>query len=275
LIIRRILYYDGTTLKIGNDPSSSLTPTFLISGSADNNTFAIRSFSDAYYTLLTNSATGNGDYYIDNKGNSTANQGITFRFNGTDKYKFKGDGSIYLYTAPSTYSSGGYDAIVWNQTSNRLEKTTISGGSVVTLASYYTDATNSGSSTTDLYSYTLAANKLVNNGDRIDFKYSGELNSPTSAVIKFWFAGGPFTPTGISATGKWVMEGSVYRVDTTHVRVDVKLSTDTGVQFVQSTGDQIVSDLTSNTSIVKITGQDSSGSTITARNGSITYCPAP
>jgi hypothetical protein len=169
------------------------------------------------------------------------------------------------------------DGEIWNDNSThhlmvRLNGTSIQldqpTGHYTPLASFYTDVSNSSSTETDLYSHTLGANKLVTNGDKIIAEFFGTFNSPTSAVLKFYFAGAVESFTGISANQRWKIRAVVVKTGTTTGRLFVELLGD-----FDNVVDQIADDVTgvswTSTNLMKITGQDGSSTKITAKLGSV------
>jgi hypothetical protein len=97
------------------------------------------SITDNYFTgnirLLSGSVINwnSGDVTITHSSNQLAFAGGNYSFNGT----------VILPTAPSTYSTGGYDVLVRNQTSGNVEITTISGGGSGTVTSVAASVTAS------------------------------------------------------------------------------------------------------------------------------------
>jgi hypothetical protein len=143
-----------------------------------------------------------------------------------------------------------------------------SSGHYAPLASFYTDVSNSSSTETDLYSHTLAANKLVTNGDKIIAEFFGTFNSPTSAVLKFYFAGAVESFTSIPNNQRWKIHAVVVKTGTTTGRLFVELLGD-----FDNVVDQIADDVTgvswTSTNLMKITGQDTSSAKITAKLASV------
>lgn len=142
---------------------------------------------------------------------------------------------------------------------------------------------NTGTSETDLYTYTLPANKLNSNGQTMHFEMSGLFNDATSTVaIQFYFAGTSFANTGaltISSTGIWSARGYIVRTNTTTatawVTITNQFTTDKSYTFL---GDLTGLDFTS-TNVFKVTGQAGGGggstNDITAKNWVVKFEPIP
>jgi hypothetical protein len=123
--------------------------------------------------------------------------------------------SINSQTGPAINISGdATGGIGVSATSNTVTIT-----STTNLESFGTDANNSGTSETDLFSHTLAANKLTLNGKGIRFRITGTNNDPTATEqIKGYFAGTNIFDSGaltISAAGDWVIDMEVQRTTST------------------------------------------------------------
>ena len=92
-----------------------------------------------------------------------------------------------------------------------------------TLDAQVTDANNTGTSATDLYSKTIAANQCTLNGQSIHFEAAGVNNDATATVnLEALFAGNGIAGTGavtISATGPWTITGTIIRATSTTARV--------------------------------------------------------
>jgi hypothetical protein len=138
----------------------------------------------------------------------------------------------------------------------------------VPAASFYADVSNSGSAETDLYSYTVPANSLVTNGDKLLFKFGGEFNSPTAAVLTFYFASATVPIPSSSANQEWEIIGSVIRSGSGTARLTLKVTGSfSGVMYLINFDIPSIDWTTTN--ILKITGQDASSSQITAKSGFI------
>lgn len=97
---------------------------------------------------------------------------------------------------------------------------------------FYTNANNSGTSATDLYTKTIKPNTLNNNGESLDFLVSGNFNDATATVkLEFDFDGQIAGNTGtlnLSATGSWEAKLTLIRTSSSTARVTAKFDTPTG-----------------------------------------------
>lgn len=132
------------------------------------------------------------------------------------------------------------------------------GGTIVTES---TDAGNSTTVETDLYSSVIATSTLATNQDYLEGRYTGTFVSSGTATrqVKIYFAGTQCFDTGalsVSASAVWRAEVTVIRVSNTVVRCSVALNT-SGASLGSYTGYTEISslNLTSNNYILKITGQ--------------------
>lgn len=147
-----------------------------------------------------------------------------------------------------------------------------------TIATYLTDVNNSGTSETDLYSTTVGANKLINNGQSIHFSGTIFLSDVTAtSQIRGYFAGVEFGNTGgitISGTGYLKVSGEVIRKTSTTASASLKVE---GIGLSTDYVNQL--DLTgldfTTTNIFKVTGTAGGGSggsnDITAKPGKLTF----
>lgn len=138
------------------------------------------------------------------------------------------------------------------------------GGASVVLFDHYADVGNVGTGEDDLYSDTIAAGQLANNGDKLAAEYSGNFVSSATATrqLKVKFAGTTLLDTGALATtaaAVWKVRLLFIRVSATVIRYEVDAS-----YSVLSTGVNIgsflaVGELTgltlSGTNILKLTGE--------------------
>lgn len=156
------------------------------------------------------------------------------------------------------------------------------GGARASIKDFFTDAGNSGTSETDLYSYTIAAGKLANSGDKIFFDYALAFAGATSTKqIKLYLAGTNIFDTGaISiALGSFAqMSGWVIRVSSSVLRVFVSFetpgaSTTLFDKYIELTGLTL-----SSTQIIKISGQaagvGAASNDIVAKAGTISFAGA-
>ncbi len=246
-----INFYTGTT---NPDGTNRLNLNALLYVSQIN---AYASSSNA--NLLTSDA-GNAVNAVSNTGvvgvfnagaSSTANL-LELQKNSTNKAYIKNNGE-YLYTAGTSSTFAKAPGV---------------------LKDFLIDDTTSGTGETDLYSYTVPANVLASNGDKLTFKVVFDAADAGGAYISFHFAGDSViwaNGTSLDATGIATFE--VIRTSSTTAIISVQ---GTPVTLTWSSIDNHASltglDFTI-ANIIKVTAQCSTNS-ITAKYGYIEYKPA-
>jgi hypothetical protein len=171
---------------------------------------------------------GNGGYNI--------NGNRFYLINGTDTISSFRSDSILFYKPTNITPSGGVTSLnsqtgaVSITAGTAITTSTLSGDITVafdrknsevphTIATYLTDVNNVSTTETDLYSTTVAANKLINNGHSIHFVgtvFESDITATTQ--IRVYFAGVEVANTGgiaISATGFLRISGEVIRKTST------------------------------------------------------------
>lgn len=126
------------------------------------------------------------------------------------------------------------------------------------IADHYTDAANTGTGETDLYSYTTPAATLAAAGQKITAQYGGIFTDLTAtATLRVYFGGtnifdsGAATLTG--ATGSWSLSVTIIETSSSTVRC-VVVATAPGATTINTTSQTDVGGLTlSGTNILKIT----------------------
>ena len=152
----------------------------------------------------------------------------------------------------------------------------------IQLKDFFTDANNTGTTETDLFSYTTLANRLNATGEKLVAVYAGTFNDATaSSQIKVVYGGQTIGDTGaltMSVTGAWIVNSSIMRTGATTARAMVSISTP-GASTASYTKYTSLTGLTfTGTNILKITGT-AGGATggnddITASYGNILWQPA-
>jgi hypothetical protein len=146
-----------------------------------------------------------------------------------------------------------------------------------------TDAGNSTTTETDLYSDTLPANTFAVNSDKVDAEYGGIFVSSGTATreIKLYFAGTVIFDTGLltlSLSSAWTMYATVIRVSSTVVRYMVSLTTQGASSSAYTSVGELTGLTLSNTNILKITGQaagvGAATNDIVAKMGCVAFRPA-
>lgn len=133
-----------------------------------------------------------------------------------------------------------------------------------TIFDHIADAGNSGTSETDLYSDTLAANTFATNADKVEGNYGGIFVSSATATrqvkVKFGPSGSETTilDTGalsISTSSSWSVYVLIQRVSSTVVRYTVGLQTSGASTAVYNATGEITGLTLSNAQVLKLTGQ--------------------
>lgn len=127
------------------------------------------------------------------------------------------------------------------------------------LADFISDVGNSGTDETDLYSFTIPANMLTQNGDRISAYYSLSITGSATATsqIKVYFSGTARFDSGalsLSSSGNWQCWVEMVRTGASTGRISVVLQTP-GASLAAYTAevDMTSQDFTA-TNVIKITG---------------------
>jgi hypothetical protein len=136
------------------------------------------------------------------------------------------------------------------------------------LKDFYTDVSTSGTGETDLYSYTVPANVLASDGDKLSVYITVD-SSTTTGLINFYFAGTSISIGSLTAiTGRTIIEAELIRTSSSTLRGSIK---------TLHVLNNYIFDLTSKNwtidNILKITGTASIG-IFTAKFGTIEYKPA-
>lgn len=160
----------------------------------------------------------------------------------------------------------------------------LTSGVPLILFDHYADANNSGTNETDLYSDTLVAGQLANNGEKVHAHFAGTYAGDATSTqrLRVYFGGTLILDTGALAIGantdSWSVEVNLIRESSSIVRCSVEYTSD----FLTLPGDSKyvkVTGLTlSNTQVLKVTGQ-AAGATgasnqITASQGFVEWKPA-
>lgn len=192
--------------------------------------------------------------------------------------------SINSQTGPAITIQGGI-GISTSTSSNTvtINVNTASNALPHTLDKHYTLANNTGTSESDLFSYTVngAAAILNTDGQSVHFETVGTFNDATATVaLQFYFAGTSFGNTGalaVSATGAWRAQGYIIRTSSSTANASVTITCDklpsasytfqadiSGVDFTGS-------------NVFKVTGQaggaGGSSNDITQKSWVVTYQP--
>lgn len=147
------------------------------------------------------------------------------------------------------------------------------------------DAGNVTTGETDLYSDTIAAGQLADDGgDKVSATYGGVFVSSATATrrVRLYFAGTMIFDTGaltLSLSSGWVLTCLVIRVSQTVARYAVDLTTQgAALAAYTAVGELTGLDLDANTSVLKVTGQaggvGAATNDIVAKLGTVLFTPA-
>lgn len=150
------------------------------------------------------------------------------------------------------------------------------------IAGFNAVVNNSGTSETDLFTYTTKANTLNATGEEIEFTGVGKVNDVTStAQLKFYFAGTAFGDTGaltVSGVGAFTWRAIVKRTGASTASASVQITTPTASTAVYTNQLDLAGLTFSGTNIVKITGTaggaGGGSNDITAIEGRVLWFPA-
>jgi hypothetical protein len=150
------------------------------------------------------------------------------------------------------------------------------------LKDFYLDTINSGTTETDLYSYSILANRLNTVGEKIKATYSGTFNDLTAvSELKVYFGATLIAQTGlltVSALGVWTINVDIIKTSATTAKTTVTILTPTTTIAYHTNYTSLSSLVFSNANILKITGTASGttggGGDITSSMGSIVWYPA-
>jgi lysophospholipase L1-like esterase len=223
--------------------------------------------------------TDQGSYTLQNTGGLYQNGAFALNLGSDANYDiyYRNSSGLFTRLAPST---DGY--VLTTHSTSSAPNWEASAGR--TLDAQFITQGNSGTSETDLYSYTVPANTLAADGRTVNFEIDGEVNDATAtAQLKLHFAGNTTLNTGAinitAGSTAWKLTGCVMRTSSTTAHVTWELDA-LGLATPKFLG---YSNLTSldftTTNIFKITAQagGAGGGTddITAHSWQVTYKPQP
>jgi hypothetical protein len=196
------------------------------------------------------------------------------------------DGSVSMSGA-ATVADDAYDATSWNgniqiPTKNAIrDKIESLNAGIYALDKFHTPTGNSGTTETDLYSYTLAANKLSANDQSVNLDFSGVVSDISSDyLIRVYFAGNEIFNSGgvtITSTGSWSLKAIVTRETSSTAIATVTFNIgNASVSSLVNIADLTSLDFTT-TNIFKVTGTagstGASSNDITGKHGLLTFIP--
>lgn len=147
------------------------------------------------------------------------------------------------------------------------------------LFDHFVDANNGTTVETDLYSDTLTAGQLANNGEKITAHYQIVCTGAALATqeMRIYFGGTVIYDSGAlsigAVTSNFTFNVVIIRVSSSVVRCSVAVSTDFGTLFPYSKYTEVTGLTLANAQILKITGQAAgaggASNQVTAKEG---YC---
>jgi hypothetical protein len=252
-------YNAGSALQVGNGNT-------VVGGNSYNNAVSGTNnliLGGAIGTGLTTGSTniligfGCGNNITTGSGNIMIGQ-VNAPSAGTSNYLsiadvLKGDTSLKIIGANVTPAGNGY-----LQTQAGTSGTPAKVGG--TLFDHFADAGNSTTVETDLYSDTIAASTLANNGDKLQAQYGGTFVSSGTATreVRLYFGGTAIFDTGalsISLAASWVLDVLIMRVDAATVRYKMDLTVEGAALAAYTAAGQLAGLTLSSTNVLKITGQ--------------------
>lgn len=152
------------------------------------------------------------------------------------------------------------------------------------LFDHYTDAGNTSTSETDLYSDTIGKDRLHANGEKLDAEYAGVFVSSATATrqVRVKFAGTTIFDTGaltLSLSAAWTCYATLIRVSSSVVRYSITFTTEgAALAAYTAVGELTGLDLVGSTNVLKITGQaagvGAASNDVVAKAGAVAWRPA-
>lgn len=176
-----------------------------------------------------------------------------------------GSGARLQVNGPASVADDAYDATTWNgnvtvPTKNAIRDKieSMTGGSSSFLNKQYTTTQNSGTSQTDLYTYTIPANTLTTDGDIIDVESAGFYTDATATMdLQLMLNGSSIegtSPLTLAGTAHWSVTSRIIRTSSSTARSTTTFSVGDGTGR-EYTGNATVSSLDFTSGIIiKITG---------------------
>lgn len=204
--------------------------------------------------------------------------------NGVQMFQCAGTGIFAgAVTVPDVAYSSSWNGDLTAPTKNAIYDKIQTIASDV-LFDHFTDANNSGSSETDLYSDTIAAAQLSANGEKIVAQYGGIYTGSATATqeLKVYFGGTAILDSGALAIGAvtayWDISVTIIRVSSSVVRCSVSYTSNSTALSSTSSYTEVTGLTLANTQILKITGTSAgvgAGSDqITAKEGFVEFKPS-
>jgi hypothetical protein len=144
-----------------------------------------------------------------------------------------------------------------------------------TLKDWYADVNNVSSTETDLMTYTVPANTLVNNGDKLTFTFSGIFgNVANNKKLTIYFGNSSaLLNTTIETTIGWSVTGTIIKDSATNYRYTYTQLNINNYPYTMSGNSGTVTNYTG-TNVFKITAEGTSSADITGQMGTLQFIPA-
>lgn len=238
------IHDDAAMLRVNGDPNSTVS-TVVINASDGQYGLEVRASDD---TTSLFKVFANGNSYVGGtlevQGDTALDGALTVATTAavSGQLTVTGIGQFDTYAKVKQGGSGAYAKV---------------GGCIF---DHYTDAGNSTTTQTDLYSDTTAANSLATDGDKFSACYGGIFVSSATATrqIKLFFGGTAIFDTGtltISSAASWTMYAEIIRVSSSSIRYMVSLSTQNAALAAYTAVGTLTGLTLGSTNVLKITGQ--------------------
>src|SRR5882757_8881902 len=209
---------------------------------------------------------------------------LTTASNGTTTFALTGTSPIFIFSQQVRLSAGtpgtgkvltdsdGSGSAVWSTPTANIP-----------LFDHISTVGNTGTSETDLYTDTTAANRLNANGEKLKASYGGSFvgSATASRQMRTYFGGTLIFDSGgltMSLAGDWEMDVLIIRTGTTTARAVVTFNTPGASTAVYTTTTLLTGLTLSGTNILKITGTAAGAGAatndITAKLGTVSWIPA-
>lgn len=183
----------------------------------------------------------------------------------------------YITAAAATYSAGGFDALVRNQTSGRWELTTIPGidEGPANLITNTTDVGNVGTGVDDLITYSIEAGKLAADGDYLEFTmtfdFAANANNKQITVV---YGGTTIYASGAGAQNDGSMEikGTIIRTGAATQRITFS-QINNGTIFTDYADYITATETLSGAVVLKATGEGTSNDDLIQKILIVKYFP--
>jgi hypothetical protein len=251
---------DGDTIKFGGSISGKSHYNFIYADST-NTMFVLN-----HYNL-----------------NSQVGLFIQYDPNSYNHIKFHANGELSQSNTDATYDTTGFQYVDnlasintnnprWIPDKNYVDSIVSSPH----LSDFYSDVSNSDSSETDLYTFTLPANSLINNGDKLEIFYSVYVtDNVASNIIALYFGNSSLSTLyadALSTTNETV-NYKLLLIRTSSSTLRYNLTIESSDYHAYLNYDLSSLDFTT-TQVIKVTGTGTTSGVIVAKMGTITYIPA-